>query len=301
MKLRARAGSINGPNLTLLECSEIYMARKRERGYARRKSSKWKQHKPRSIDYRQETLDAIRKWWSGFDATVSRTVGERQCHDFADTVRKHYSPSRYNGIIQTLRGILEIAVEFGCLESNPARAIGFAEIPIKQKFVPERNQFTEILRQLDSLPSRKFARLSIRAMAFTGLRPNEGANVELADVNLTIGKLTARETKNGKPRTIQLIPQAVDLFEQEGIAEVLAALRKSPRKALNTICREMNLPRLTPYTMRYLHLTALIESGVDIGVAADIAGHQDGGVTLLRNYRQTRGEHLKRQIKKVFI
>lgn len=299
--IRARAGRLQSGNLTLAECAAIYLTRKEERGYNRKNKSIFRPLKPRALDYRKETLAAIQRMWEGFDKTQAGAVKESDCHAFADRMRRKYCATRFNGIIQTLRGILAVAVEMGGIPSNPAAEVGFQEVKTKEKFIPSRDQFTEILRRLDFHPRRKFARLSVRGMAFTGLRPNEARHLEPGDINLAERTLKARETKNGKPRTIQLLDQAVELFETDGAEAVCRAFRKSPRRALNTICREMGLPNLTPYTMRHLHMTALVESGIDIGVAADIAGHQDGGVTLLHHYRHARSEHVRQSIKKVYV
>lgn len=300
-EIRARAGRLESGNLTLAECAAVYLTRKAERGYNRKNKSIFRPLKPRSMDYRRETLAAIRALWDGFDKIQAGAVKESDCQAFADRARRKYSATRFNGMIQTLRGLLAVAVEMGGLSANPAAVVGFQEVKPKEKFIPSRDEFTEILRHLDFHPRRKFARLSVRGMAFTGLRPNEARHLEPGDINLTERTLLARETKNGKPRTIQLLDQAVELFQTEGTEAVIRSFKKSPRRALNTICAKLGLPSLTPYTMRHLHMTALVESGIDIGVAADIAGHQDGGITLLRHYRHARSEHLRKQIQRVYV
>jgi integrase len=300
-EIRARAGRLESGNLTLAECAAVYVTRKAERGYNRKNQSVFRKLKPRALDYRKETLAAIQKLWPGFDKIQAAAVKDADCQAFADRARRKYGSTRFNGMIQTLRGLLAVAVELGGISVNPAAGIGFQEVRTKEKFIPSREEFTEILRRLDFHPGRKYARLSVRGMAFTGLRPNEARHLAAEDIDLKARTLIARETKNGKPRTIQLLDQAVELFESEGVEAVLRAFHKTPRRALNTICEEMKLPNLTPYTMRHLHMTALVESGIDIGVAADIAGHQDGGVTLLRHYRHARAAHVRTAIQKVYV
>lgn len=302
-KMRASGGAFKGAsggNLTLPECAAIYLERKRERGYRRRNQAAFKPLKPRSLAYRQETVEGLRRLWPSFDERRAAAVTEQECNQVADRARRRYGATRFNGILQTMRGMLAVAIEAGCLESNPAAGIGTAEVKAAQKTIPTREQFTEILRRLDGPTRRKYARLSVRALAFTGLRPNEARCLKPEDVNLKSGVITARQTKNGKPRVIQLIPQAAELFEEEGVNRVLRALKKCPRKALMTIGRDVGL-KLTPYTFRHLHMTELVESGVDIATAAAIAGHQDRGVTLLRNYLHARPEHVRQQLGRVRI
>lgn len=303
--IRAGERNENSVNITLGECAVLYLQRKEERGYRRRnrqgiEQSKSKPLKERSMQYRRETVEALRKLWTGFEEQMACLVTESMCHAVADKARKQYGPTRFNGIIQSLRGILDIAVENGALAANPSLGVSFAEVKPSDKPIPSREQMTEVLRLLDARPERKFARLSVRAMAFTGLRPNEARHLTKADVDLAAGTLTSRETKNGKPRTIQLISQATDLFKEEGVEKVLEALRKNPRKSLMTIGAKIGI-NLTPYTMRHLHMTALLESGVDLQTIALISGHQDRGVTLLRHYLHARPEHVRKQISKVVI
>ena len=301
-ELRAAAGRRVTTSITLEECWRIYRGQLELRGFKRGRQAAFRRHKARSLDYRDETWAAIAAAWPGWGARKAADVRWPDCQSLAERLAvKFKSETRFNGCIQTLRGVLAVAVENGLLAENPALRVPFRVVTPKERFIPSREDFLAILAELDKLPARRFARLNVRALAFTGLRPREARFVTAEDVNLAAGTLRACETKNGQPRTLRLIPQAIELFQREGLDTVLEALRKSPRKALNTICRTLEMPRLTPYTMRHLHLTALVESGVDIGVAADIAGHQDRGVTLLKHYRHGREEHIRKEIGKVKI
>lgn len=304
-EMKAAAGVMPKSDMTLTECAAIYLQRKSERGYRRRnrqgvEQSSFKPLKPRSLDYRKETVEALKKLWGGFDTQNAALVTETRCHAVADAARRKYKATRFNGIIQSMRGILAVAVECGALKSNPAMGVYFAEVKPSDKAIPTREQMSEVLRMLDAHPSRKSSRLSVRFMAFTGLRPNEARHLEARDISLEAGTITARATKNGQPRTIQMISQAADLLKEEGVTEILKALKKNPRRTLMTIGGKLGI-NLTPYTMRHLHMTALVESGIDLPTAALISGHQDRGITLLRHYLHARPEHVKKQLKKVMI
>lgn len=299
-EIRAKAGRLKGGNLTLGECEAVYLAQKRDRGYRRKNQTSFRPLAGRSLDYRQETCDAIRKQWPDFDTRKAHTVTEADCQRLADRLRKRYSPSRFNGCIQSLRGILGVAVEAGELEDNPAAAVGFSVVRPAEKILPSREQFTTILGRLDSDAQREFAALSVRALAFTGLRSDEARHLKPADVDLKSGTLTARKTKNGEPRTIPLIRQAIELFEQEGVGRVLKALRKSPRRALRTIGAKLGL-HLTPHLMRHMYGTRALECGVDLPTVAGLLGHKDRGVTLARTYWHQRMEHSQRQVRKITV
>ena len=279
--------------LTLGDAAAVFLERRRTMGH------KGKLLKPRSLDYRAETIDMVRRTWPAFDGEKAALVTEERVNEWANRARARYSATRFNGMLESLRGIFDVAMETGALPSNPARLILRARVQ-GEKFIPSREQFTEILRRLDSHPRRAAAALAVRGLAFTGLRPNEARNMRPEDVNLQERVLTARVTKNGQPRLIELGDQAVELFRDD-LTGLLKAFKKSPKRALRTIARDMGLPDLTPYTFRHLHMTRLLECGVNVEAAASQAGHRDRGVTLLRTYVHPRREAIREQMRKVVI
>lgn len=293
-RVRAEAGRLHGGKLTLAEGAAIYLDNKRKLG------RKGKLLKASSIGYREWTIEAIRGLWPGFDETRIAAVTPAMCQDWAKRARAKYSSVQFNGQYQSLHGIFEVAIDLDEIQISPMRRIEPARVVVKEKVIPTREQFTAILLALDSHPKRKFAALSLRALAFTGLRPKEARNLTVEDYDAVNHTLTARVTKNGDPRTIELIAQAVELFEAD-LPGVIAALKKSPKKALNTVCRDLEYQHMSPYFMRHMHLTRLLECGVDIIAAASAAGHRDRGKTLLKHYAKQRPEHVREQIGKVFI
>jgi len=295
-KIRSAGGKLRSGNLTLAECAEVYLSRRHTR--------KGKPLKPRSIAYREETVKAIRKTWPGFDAERAGLVTPARCQEWAQRARAAYGATRFNGMVESLRGIFQCALNAQAITANPMmtgpQSVSRASVPRKARFPISRDLFGTILQQLDKLPSRRFAALSLRALAFTGLRPNEAKHLTGADFDPQRGTLRARVTKNGLERTIELVPQAVELFESD-LPGVLAALKRSPRKALASVCRDLKLPRLTPYDMRVMFSTRLDEAGVSVAIGARIMGHQDGGKVRLQHYMAHSEDFVKREMVKVRI
>lgn len=294
-KIRCGSGRQNSGKLTMGECAAIYLERKRVHGHPRRGALK-----PRSLSYRQETYDQWVRNVPGFAEARVAGVTEAMCKGWVDRARAKYGPTRFNGMLETLHGCFAVAVEQGALEKSPAAGILRAPPSRKEKEIPSRESFGDILLELDRNPRRKWSRLSLRAYAFTGIRPDEGRHVEPRDFNKAEGTLTVRTTKNGKTRVLQLIPQALELFLEHPV-DIWKALKKNPRRSLETICVDLKLPHMTPYSFRHMFLTRLLESGVDIMTAAHTAGHQDKGRTLLGTYAHLRTPHLRSQMAKVTI
>ena len=294
--IRAAAGRLRAGNLTLAECAAVYLDRRHTR--------KGKVLKPRSLDYRAETVAAVRGTWPGFDGTMAALVTPARCAEWARKARPRYSATRFNGMVESLRGIFKVAIGTGAIDKNPMLDpvidIPRASVRLKQRMPVDRDLFGRILMRLDGHTKRRHAALAIRALAFTGLRPNEARNLAPADYDAQRHTLRARVTKNGLEREIELIPQAVELFESD-LAGVLAALKKSPRRALATVCRELKIARLTPYDMRVMFSSRMDEAGVTLAVGAETLGHQDRGQTRLKHYiRHDRG-FVRGQMSKVVV
>jgi hypothetical protein len=156
--IRTGVGCHIGSDLTLGECLAAFLERKRLQGH------KGRMLKPRALEYRRDTGRMLRETWPQLDQKAAQ-ISVADCRAWADRVRPLYSGGRFNGMVETLRGALALAMEVGCCQSNPALAVHRAQVRPQEKFIPSRSQFTDILTQLDRLPSRRHAALAIRVLA----------------------------------------------------------------------------------------------------------------------------------------
>lgn len=278
-EIRARAGRTTTGAMTLETCAAIYLDKRTTR--------RNRALKPRSLDYRVECIKALRRTFPDFAKRGMEKIKVPDCKLWADrltqTAGTRYSGTRFNGMLQALRGLFAVAIEAQVCDTNPALAIPLAEVRPKIRHTPDQDLFGKILMKLDELPSRAYAAKSIRAYAFTGMRSEEARWVTKSDIDIRRRTLIARKTKNGLERTIPLIRQALELFEDD-LEAVLAALQKSPRRALRTVCRELKIKKLTPHDLRSLFSQRMDDAGVSLKSGALVLGHQDGGVTRMRNY-----------------
>lgn len=289
-QLLAEAGRLASADLSFGECAEVYLDQKAGDDL-----------KARSLAYRRETVEMLRRTWPEFDGVLVKSVRPAELSAWASRARRRYSPTRFNGMVESLRGIFEVARAAGCVEVNLALEVERAAVRVKSRELPGPAEFAKLLAWLDRFKWHRHARIAIRALAFTGLRPNEAGNLSAADVRLPEKLLMARTTKNGDARMVQLIPQAVALFEAEGVETVVRALKTSPRKALRSGCKALGLPALTPYDLRHLNLTRLLECGWSVAETAKQAGHKDRGVTLLRTYVHVADEALSKKAELVKV
>lgn len=247
--------------------------------------------KERSAKYREETWGMVARTCDGIGIRVIADISREDCEAYAAALRSKYSGGRFNGCLETLRGIFKTALSAGACVEDPTINIERAPIKIEAPKLPSGEQFKVMLNTLDGHGRKHPAAFTVRLLAFTGLRINEARHLSREDVDLSKGLLTVRVTKNGDTRRVPIIQDAQPVLQQfiDG-AEVI-----DPRRAL----RSASNKTMTPHDLRHLFATRCLESGVDVRTVAGWLGHKDGGALLLRRYAHLRDEHSKEMAKKV--
>ena len=102
--------------------------------------------KPRTKAHREERISALLKTWSGLEKTDLRKITKQDCLAWAAS----YSTSavNFNKTVQTLRAVLEIAVEAGVRYDNPARFIKTMKVRQKPLQLPSRAKFHELVQSV---------------------------------------------------------------------------------------------------------------------------------------------------------
>ncbi|MEK0430863.1 MAG: hypothetical protein RL139_667 [Gemmatimonadota bacterium] len=168
--------------------------------------------------------------------------------------------------------------------------------PRRASVTPSRGDVVEVLQELTG-----WARVAAYLYASTGCRLGELAAVRLDQLDLEAGTLTVRG-KTGA-REVPLAPPVVReleawLLERAPGARLFGVsaqtMRTNLRRLIHAAVERINarraerrLPLVTPWSpqgFRRAVVDALYRSGVDIGVAASIAGHSPS--TALRAYRR---------------
>jgi integrase len=225
---------------------------------------------------------------------------------------KEYAATVYNNTVDTLRHVIEVAIERGAAFENPARHVSKRRVGLKQLLLPSQEQFHALVQSVQSADmghSREYAEL-IRFLAFTGCRKGEAAQVKWADVDFERGSITVRGdpehgTKNRDDRVVPMIPACRELLEElraqrpEESPDELVMKVHDCQKAINRAVKELSIARFTHHDLRHLYATRCIESGVDIPTVARWLGHKDGGGLAMRVYGHLRIEHSQQMAQKV--
>lgn len=262
--------------------------------------------------YRTEALKSIRAVWSGLDDLTPQRITAEECAKAAAKLRAKYSPTRYNGTLETLRAVLQLGVELGCIAENPMvfankrkgiRGIPRAKVVPKDWQLPERKEFNTLVQRLNALPSRLRASRTVRFIAFSGLRIGAARLVMPSDVDLERNCLSKPKFKYSDSAT--RLPMFKEL--RKVCEELLADYPgegpllpiKNPRRALKNACNECGVEPLNNHALRKLFVTRCLESGVDVRTCADWVDHKDNGALLLKRYAHVIDGHSQRMSHKV--
>jgi integrase len=200
-----------------------------------------------------------------------------------------------------LSGILETAVEFGFIQTNPARGVKFPQKGLKEKpAIIAGDSLGRLLNQLNE-PYRTMVSL----IAATGLRIGELLALRWSSLELEGGALTVRESvfegkfqpaKTRKAlRTIPLGRHAVAaLTAHRGRASRLAATDlvfgnrngapmrewKLLTNVLQPAAEAEGLGRVTWHRFRHIHSSLLNDLGVPPKIVQEQLGHASISTTL---------------------
>jgi integrase len=200
-----------------------------------------------------------------------------------------------------LSSILETAVEYGYLQSNPARGVKFPQQGLKKK--PAMIAGDDLGRLLRLLEEPHRAMVSL--IAATGLRIGELLALRWSALDLGIGTLAVREsvfegrfqapkTQRAR-RTIPLGPHAVTALTahrarvaRRGDDDLVfgnrngGPLRESKllTNVLQPAAREAGLGRVTWHQFRHIHSSLLNDLKVPVKIAQEQLGHASIATTL---------------------
>lgn len=200
-----------------------------------------------------------------------------------------------------LSGILESAVEYGYLQSNPARGVKFPQQAIKKSpALIAGDDFGKLLTQL-SEPHRTMVSL----IAATGLRVGELLALRWGALDLAAGSLAVRESvyegtfqapkTQRAMRTIPLGPHAVKTLKthrervvRQDDGDLVFGNRKGGplreskvlTKVLQPAAVEAGLGRITWHQFRHIHSSLMSDLKVPVKIAQEQLGHASIATTL---------------------
>ena len=239
------------------------------------------------------TLKAVR-WVS--NAQLLPTFGSLPLDQItrADVTRRfdEYSrtaPGGANHALSVLRRMLNLAVECGHLDTNPARSVKRNPRPKLTRFL-SREEICRLHRVLDrygrARPSRVQQADVIRLLLLTGCRRGEILTLRWQDVDGDT--LTLVDAKTGPRREFLNAPARVILERQpRSASEYVFPSPLDPRRPLSSnlrlwysVRREAGIEDVRLHDLRHTFTSHAVLQGVPLPVVSRLLGHKQPSMTL---------------------
>jgi integrase len=267
--------------------------------------------KPGTLSYRRKTVAYLLRSWPELKGLTPTKIDKEDCQEWFADYSDEFSSSLSNNTLDSLKGILDIAVERGMIARNPADGIERIRVGAKRLLLPSQEEFKKLVETIRNRKENGYRHHNadvVEFLAYSGLRISEARAITWADV--LKDQIYVRPGKNDQSRHVPILP---------GMRDLLLRLREMPRcyrdpqreagnyvlsvtscsDALAAACRTLKLHHLTHHDLRHLFATRCIESGVDIPTVSRWLGHQDGGALAMKVYGHLRDDHSQSMAAKV--
>jgi integrase len=201
-------------------------------------------------------------------------------------------------VLTVLQSILERAVEWRHIESNPVRAVRKPSQHRTRVVRPLPPKTIEVMRTYLLATDRRLDSTLVAVLAYAGLRPGEAIGLRWHDVgdrtllverSVAFGQL--KSTKTGGRRSVRLLPSlkedltawreqtdrgaAIDLVfpSPDGSPWNADRARNWRKRAFADAAAEAGVPTARPYDLRHSFISLLIAQGATVVEVARQAGH----------------------------
>jgi integrase len=330
-KLRALGPNVSGGCATMGELMETYLARTKDNDDL----------KPSSKISRETALKKIKKTWPGIEGIEPKWITPTAVQDWAKRFKrdgtnftppnaksalKGNSATSVNRAIDTLRRVLDIALQKGQIHTNPV-SVKPEEGRLKKKIVakklvlPSRSEAEKLIAHMQASGQHGGwgveAAFLCRFLMMTGARIGEIPLTTWAHVRWNKKQLSLPGYKTEtSARTIPLFAELEPLLKEiiewrkavaAGRSDRRAFLEandsifriKECQKSIDAACAQTGVHRITHHDWRHLFATICIEAGVDIPTVSRWLGHKDGGGLAMKTYGHLREDHSQEIAKKV--
>jgi integrase len=191
------------------------------------------------------------------------------------------SPATTNHYLKLIRYMLNLAVDWGILDTSPATRIKMLPVNNQKNpsLTPEQlNKFLSVLRN-DDHPVSHLAQL----LLFTGARKGEALNSvgEDFDIPNNIWHINSSYSKSGKSRPIPLnlsAQEVLRLIKPNGMTGALFTI-KTVDKKWKKLKEEAGVDFLTLHSLRHLFASYLVNQGASLYIVQRILGHSSSIIT----------------------
>jgi integrase len=298
--------------------------------------------KPATVVSRLVALKKVRKTWPRLESMKPSQVTPRAVLEWVTRFKQEgtnylargatkavrgNSPASVNRAVDSLRYVLDIAVQRGAIHTNPVTVKPEDGSRLKKRV--ERTKlnlpsFADVQRIFSAIEQNgarggwaQEAADFARFMLYSGARVGEAAVTKWSGVDWEARTIHIPGYKSqSSDRVIPLFADLAALLQRvkerrqrsaavavNGVPVVDPGERvfriSEAQRSLDTACKTLGLERVTHHDFRHLFATRCIEAGVDIPTISRWLGHADGGALCMKIYGHLQREHSERMAAKV--
>ncbi|MGB6681828.1 MAG: tyrosine-type recombinase/integrase [Candidatus Bathyarchaeia archaeon] len=218
----------------------------------------------------------------------------------ASRLSKGNSRSTTNRYVALLKKMLNLAIEEGCLEQNPATKVKL----YSEKDRLRTRTITEKEEHMLLEECSEHIKLIIIVALNTGMRLGEILNLQWDQIDLSSRIIRVEKTKSGLVRYVPLNNflyhellrlqstrnQNATVFLNSKTGKPLTTIKT----AFNAACRRAKISGLRFHDLRHSFASRLIERGVDLITVKELLGHSS--VKITERYTHSCGEQKERAV-----
>lgn len=220
-------------------------------------------------------------------------------------LRPTLKPATINRHRSLLSSIFRLAVSFDRIDRNPVQGVEILRESGKELVLLSSDEIGRLMAAFDAEPNR-IAGVMMKVLLLTGARLGEAQRAKVADLDLDRRVWHLPETKAGRRQHIALSQEVVELlrslplgrptawvFPGTGASGHLVNLRKPLLRALKAagIAQQMS-----PHSLRHLHASLAIDSGVSLALVSSLLRHSTTKVTERYIHHRAGGLHEAAQV-----
>ena len=232
----------------------------------------------RSWDRDRRSLKCLSRCFGG---KYIYEITAHQIENYKMERSKTLSPASVNRELACLKHMLNKAVEWDMLETNPAK---------KVKLLRENNQRLRYLTQeeIEKLYDSCAEHLKpiVRTALFTGMRISEILRLKWEDIDFKQGIIFVRDSKNGEMKEIPINDQLMFTLKSPKFkspyvfAQEDGRPRFSVRTAFENAVKRAKIMDFRFHDLRHTFASHLVMSGVDLITVKELLGHKTINMTL---------------------
>ncbi len=199
-----------------------------------------------------------------------------------------------NRMMEVLQKVLQLAVDYHVLSTNPARGItALRELPRDRVLNHEEER--RLQERLNS-PRRRMLALAVTFALQAGLRKGEILRLQKRDLDFERGLILIRDGKTGNSSVpmneaiTQSLAKTIDLRQYEFNQLVFLGVDWI-KDTFPQVCQEAGISGLHFHDLRATFVTRMLENGYDAFTVAAAARHSNIKTTAI--YARTSSQHLR--------